>query len=154
MRFALLIALGFIGLEVTSYAIHRWIFHGFLWEVHKTHHLPAKGSFELNDMFTFLFGSLSVLLMVFADRPIIASIAFPIGLGIAIYGTAYFLIHDLYIHRRLLPFASGNALLLSIRAAHQHHHRTVTKKGEEPFGLLMFDPVKFWKRDSRRSGVS
>jgi hypothetical protein len=29
--------------------------HGFLWVLHKSHHEPRKGAFELNDLFGFIF---------------------------------------------------------------------------------------------------
>ncbi|QQS39974.1 MAG: fatty acid hydroxylase [Acidobacteriota bacterium] len=143
MQFALLTFLGFAGLEAFSYVVHRWLFHGILWKIHKTHHYPRRGVFELNDLFSVGFGSVSVLLMVFAEHPLSESIAFPIGLGIAIYGVIYFIVHDLFTHRRFLPFASRNGILLSIRGAHQTHHQTVEKDGQEPFGLFVFDYRRF-----------
>lgn len=146
MQFILLIFLGFAGLEAFSYVVHRWLFHGILWKIHKTHHFPRKGAFELNDLFSVGFGSVSVLLMVFAEHPLLDSIAFPVGLGIAIYGVIYFIVHDLFTHRRFLPFASGNGVLLSIRGAHQTHHQTVDKDGQEPFGLFVYDYRRFRER--------
>ncbi len=143
MQFIALTFLGFAGLEAFSYFVHRWLFHGVLWQVHKTHHYPRKGAFELNDLFSVVFGMTSVLLIVFAEYPLVESVSFPIGLGIAIYGVLYFLVHDLFTHRRFLPFASKNKVLLSIRGAHQHHHQTVAKKGMEPFGLFVYDYARF-----------
>ena len=87
------------------------------------------------------------MLLVFAERPLRwNSIAFPIGLGIAIYGVAYFIAHDLFTHRRFLPFGSENNILLTIRAAHQKHHQTAEKNGIEPFGLFIFNFTKFYRK--------
>ena len=72
--------------------------------------------------------------------------AVPIGLGIAVYGFVYFIIHDFFTHRRFLPFGSGNKFLLTIRAAHQRHHQSIEKDGLEPFGLFIFDYKKFFRR--------
>ena len=60
--FVLIIA--FAGMELFSWVVHKYIMHGFLWNIHKTHHRPGKGFFELNDVFSFLFGSIAVLLMI------------------------------------------------------------------------------------------
>lgn len=133
-------------MEVFSYFIHRFLFHGILWKIHVTHHTPRKFPFELNDLFSIIFAAVSICLMVFADRPFLNSTAFSVGFGIALYGAFYFVIHDLFTHRRFLPYNSKNKLLLTVRAAHQRHHQTVEKKGIEPFGLFIFDYRRFWKR--------
>lgn len=150
MQFVVLTILGFVSLEIFSYIVHRWLFHGILWRIHESHHVATKGAFELNDVFSVIFGGASVLLLVFAQYPLLESIAFPIGLGIAIYGIFYFIAHDLFTHRRFLPFGSENKLLLTIRAAHQKHHQTAEKKGIEPFGLFVFNFGRFWRKVSGR----
>ena len=150
MQFTLLIILGFVGLEIFSYIIHRWVFHGFLWLIHESHHIATKGAFELNDIFSLGFAVISVLLITFSQNPKLESFAFPIGLGIAIYGIIYFVIHDLFTHRRFLPFGSENNVLLTIRAAHQKHHQTADKSGIEPYGLFVFNFTKFWKKGVRK----
>lgn len=146
MQFVALTIFGFIGLEIFSYILHRWVFHGVLWRIHKSHHLATKDAFESNDIFSVIFGLSSILLLVFAEYPLSESIAFPIGLGIAIFGIFYFIVHDLFTHRRFLPFGSGNKILLTIRAAHQKHHQTANKQGIEPFGLFIFNFGKFWRK--------
>lgn len=148
MQFITLTILGFVGLEIFSYAVHRWLFHGVLWRVHRTHHIARKGNFELNDWFSGIFAAVSIFLIIFAEKPLFDSISFPIGLGIAIYGAVYFVVHDIFTHRRFLPFNSPNKLLLTIRAAHQKHHQTAEKQGIEPFGLFIFDYAKFWRKNS------
>lgn len=137
MQFIALVILGFVGLEIFSYVVHRWLFHGLLWRIHRTHHVARKGLFELNDLFSLFFGGVSVILLVTASYPLTESYAFPLGLGIALYGVCYFIVHDLFTHRRFFPFGSGNRLLLKIRSAHQTHHQTVDKNGAEPFGLFL-----------------
>ena len=143
MQFIILTICAFAAVEVFSYTAHRFLFHGILWKIHRTHHEAAKGAFELNDIFSAIFALCSILLMVFAEKPLINSIAFPIGLGISIYGFVYFIIHDFFTHRRFLPFKSSSKLLLIIRAAHQRHHQTTEKIGIAPYGLFIFDYAKF-----------
>lgn len=145
MSFIIWTILGFAAMEIFSYFVHRYVFHGILWRIHETHHTPRKFLFELNDVFSVVFAAISICLMIFAEKPFLYSVAFPIGFGIAIYGGFYFVIHDLFTHRRFLKFNAKNKLLLTIRRAHQRHHQTVEKKGIEPFGLFIFDYGKFWK---------
>ena len=149
MQFLALTIFGFVGLEIFSYIIHRWFFHGILWRIHESHHVARKGAFELNDVFSIIFGGTSVLLIIFAEHPLLESIAFPIGLGIAIYGIFYFIVHDLFTHRRFLPFGSENKMLLTVRTAHQKHHQTAEKSGIEPFGLFIFNFTKFYRKVTR-----
>jgi len=149
MNFAIWIILGFAAMEVFSYFVHRFVFHGILWRIHETHHTPRRFPFELNDVFSLIFAAISICLIIFAERPFANSIAFPVGFGIALYGGFYFVIHDLFTHRRFLKFNSTNKLLLTIRRAHQRHHQTVEKKGIEPFGLFIFDYGKFKQAETR-----
>ena len=141
MRFISLTILGFIGMEIFSYLVHRFVFHGVCWRIHQTHHLPKMFYLELNDIFSVVFALVSIGLMISRSET-----AFPVGLGIAIYGFVYFLIHDFFTHRRFLPFRSQNKLLLTIRAAHQRHHQSTEKDGLEPFGLFLFDYKRFFRR--------
>jgi len=145
MQFAALTILGFAGMEIFSYLVHRFVFHGVLWRIHQTHHQSNKFFLELNDVFSLVFGILSIGLMVSRNET-----AFPIGLGIALYGLVYFITHDFFTHRRFLPFKSTNKFLLIIRAAHQRHHQTTEKHGVEPFGLFVFDYAKFGAKTRKR----
>ena len=145
MQFVALTIFGFFAMEAFSYFVHRWLFHGVLWKIHLTHHTPRESFFEPNDFFSIVFALVSIGLIIFAEKPLFDSIAFPIGLGIAFYGFVYFVIHDLFTHRRFLPFKSKNKILLAVRAAHQRHHQTIEKSGLEPFGLFIFNYKKFFK---------
>ncbi len=138
-------------MEAISYVAHRFLFHGVLWRIHQTHHLPRRFFLELNDVFSICFALLSIGLMIFAQNPLLDSIAFPIGLSVTVYGAFYFVLHDLFTHRRFLPFKSENKILRAVRAAHQRHHQTVEKPGSEPFGLFVFNYKKYFKNTTRVS---
>jgi beta-carotene 3-hydroxylase len=146
MKFVGLAIIGFIGMEILSYAVHRWLFHGVFWRIHRTHHVARKGAFEANDVFTLLFSSGAIFLMISAEKPLLESFSFPVGSGVAIYGVVYFIAHDFFTHRRFLPFKSDNKILLTIRAAHQRHHQSAEKDGIEPFGLFFFNYKKFFRK--------
>ena len=45
----------------------------------------------------------------------------------AVYGVLYFILHDLYTHRRFLPFKTNSRLAQTIRRAHQRHHQSAAR---------------------------
>lgn len=138
MQFLIVTILGFAGTEIFSYLVHRFVFHGVLWKIHITHHKPRRFFLELNDIFSLVFALISIALIISGNSNALAA-----GLGIAFYGLAYFITHDLFTHRRFLPFKSENRVLQMIRTAHQRHHQSIDKKGIQPFGLFVFDYRKF-----------
>lgn len=141
--FALLVVVFTIaGMEFLSWAIHKYLFHGPLWFIHKTHHQQRHGFFEFNDIFSIGFAVLALGLM-WAGREDL-DYKFWMGTGISIYGTIYFIFHDWFIHNRLKAFKSNNKYLKGIRRAHKMHHKTTEKNGSEEFGLLVANK-KFFK---------
>ncbi len=123
------ILVGLLLTEVISYVVHRFLFHGPLWEIHKTHHFPQGNVFEKNDLFLVFFTSLSVILVHFVK---------PLGTGMALYGLCYFLLHDIFTHNRFYRLNYNNKFLKLIKRNHRLHHRSVEKQGQEPFGFLFF----------------
>ena len=45
----------FCAMEIVAWASHKYIMHGFGWEIHKDHHVPHDGMFQRNDLFFLLF---------------------------------------------------------------------------------------------------
>ncbi len=132
LKLIIIFLVAFAVMEFVSYAAHRFVYHGFGWKIHKSHHEPRKGIFELNDIFPMIFATItiSILLYGFADpgrAEIVAA-----GLGITLYGVVYFVIHDLYIHRRAKWLRLRIPFLQYLKRAHAIHHRY----GGEPYGLL------------------
>lgn len=144
MYAVLFILIGFAIMEFSGWFIHKYIMHGPLWNIHKTHHEPSKSFFELNDLFSLLFGSIAiVLIIVGVDR---LDYRFWIGVGISLYGMLYFIIHDVLVHRRVKWFERPkNSFLLGIFRAHQAHHATNKKNDAVSFGLFIV-PKKYFKR--------
>lgn len=135
--------LGFAAMELAGWAIHRYLMHGPLWAIHKTHHQPTKSFFELNDLFSVLFGSVAVMLIFRGVDSF--DYRFWLGVGISLYGLLYFILHDVWVHRRLKWFGKPrNTFLKGIFKAHQAHHRTNQRDEAESFGLF-FVPKKFFK---------
>lgn len=154
-RFAALAACAFAGMEVAAYVLHRFLFHGPLWGVHKTHHAPghAHGPFEANDLFSVGFAAASMGLMWVGRADPLASTAFPLGVGVAVYGVLYFVLHDLYTHGRFAPFRTKNAAAQAVKRAHGRHHQSLSKGGQEPYGLFLFPP-SYGRRFKRRREAS
>lgn len=149
--FGFWVLLGFAGMEVVSYVVHRFIFHSVLWEIHKTHHTSTHSFFEANDLFSVFFAAVSIGMMYAGMGQPIQSILFATGLGIALYGILYFIIHDLFAHKRFVPFKSDNKLMQLIRRAHQRHHQSADKPGQEPYGLFLFPYDKYPKRNQKKT---
>jgi beta-carotene 3-hydroxylase len=140
------ISLGFALMELFGWAIHKYIMHGPLWAIHKTHHQPSKTFFELNDFFSLLFGSIAVILITKGVADF--DYRFWMGMGISLYGMLYFFLHDVLIHRRMKWFQKPNSSFLKgIFKAHQAHHRTNEKEGAVSFGLFVVPKEYFKKKD-------
>jgi len=139
------IALGFAAMEFSGWFIHKYLMHGPLWMIHKTHHQPSKTFFELNDLFSLLFGSVAVVLIFKGVDTF--DYRFWMGIGISLYGLLYFVLHDVLVHRRLKWFDRPKTTFLKgIFKAHQAHHKTNQKEDAVSFGLFVV-PKKFFKHE-------
>lgn len=138
MQFFLIFLISFAVMEAVAYFAHRYLFHGILWFLHRSHHSPRKGAFELNDVFGLFFAPIAMTLMGGWLAPEWVKITFPIGLGMTAYGGVYLFLHDIYTHRRIVSMSSKNKWLGEMRAAHRHHHSNSSKSGQEPFGFVHF----------------
>jgi len=136
------------GMEAFSWFIHKYLFHGPLWFIHKSHHQQRSGWFEFNDIFSLLFAGIALFLMWMGRAEL--DIKFWIGVGITVYGIIYFIFHDWFIHNRLKSFKTGNSYLLGIRRAHKIHHKSTEKNPSEEFGLLLASK-KYFNRSSGSS---
>ena len=69
----------------------------------------------------------------------------PIAIGIGLYGLAYFIVHDIFIHQRFKIFRNiNNKYARGVRRAHKIHHKNINKEGGECFGMLIV-PFKYFK---------
>ena len=132
------------AMEAFSWFIHKYLFHGPLWFIHRTHHQPKSGWFELNDIFSLFFAFLSMYLMWLGRSG--PDYRFWIGAGISGYGIIYFIFHDWFIHNRFKSFKTNNPYLLGIRRAHKIHHKSIQKQPSEQYGLLLASK-RFFKKD-------
>lgn len=136
--------LTFLLMEGITWCTHRFVMHGFLWYLHEDHHQPSPGFFEKNDLFFLIFAIPSSLLIIYGSWAHF-DFRFYVGLGIAAYGLAYFLIHDVLIHRRFSWFnRTDNVYFRAIRKAHKMHHKHLGAENGECFGMLWV-PFKYFK---------
>lgn len=140
-----LITLGvFLTMEAVTWLTHKYVMHGFLWYFHEDHHQPKyQGIFEKNDFFFVIFAIPSILLFYFGTVNGL-NYKFFIGLGILFYGIAYFMVHDVIIHRRFKWFNNiKSPYLKGLRKAHKVHHKHLGKEDGECFGML-YVPQKYF----------
>jgi len=145
VRFTLILLISFIAMEFVSYLLHRYVYHGFLWIFHKSHHRPPDGPFEWNDIFPFVIACSTILLMAFAVGSPERSDLLAMSIGMTMFGFVYIVIHDLYVHRRMKSLTFKIPYLMNVKKAHMVHHAF----GGEPFGLLVFSP-RHLKREVTR----
>lgn len=136
----------FCIMEFMAWFTHKFIMHGFLWSLHKDHHLKDHSSWwERNDLFFVFYAIVSIgcfLLWKYAG----VWFTLPIGLGILAYGIAYFTVHDIFIHQRFkLLRNANNRYARGVRRAHKMHHKHIGKEDGENFGMLVV-PLKYFKK--------
>ena len=130
----------FVGMEGVALVTHKYVMHGALWTLHASHHQPHDGVLEKNDWFVLFFAAPSVLLFHIGSTGV--PFASATAAGIAAYGLAYFLFHDVLVHRRIPHrLRPRGAYLTRIVHAHRIHHGTTEKHGAVSFGFLYASPA-------------
>lgn len=142
--YVLLIFTTFFFMEFVAWFTHKYVMHGLGWYFHKDHHQHEPGFFEKNDVFFLVFAVPSMLLILFG---VMAGNDWRLfmGVGIALYGACYFLVHEVFIHQRLPWFKrTDNVYLRAIRKAHKVHHKHRGKEDGECFGMLLV-PMEYFR---------
>ena len=143
------VLVSFAGMELASWFIHKYIMHGPLWNIHKTHHQHNEHSIELNDAFAVFFAAIAAALIYIGlknGNMIMAGS----GMGITLYGLVYFILHDIFIHKRIRLFSrSKNPLINAMADAHRDHHKNRERDPGTSYGLLLIDK-KYYKNHYRK----
>ncbi len=143
----ILVTLGaFLAMEGVAWFTHKYVMHGLLWTLHRDHHKKETTDFlERNDSF-FLIFAIPGIICLFVGMENNFSLLFFVGLGITIYGMAYFFIHDIFIHQRFKVLRnSENRYFKALRRGHKMHHKHLGKEDGECFGMLWV-PMKYFKK--------
>lgn len=145
MLYVLITLATFCIMEGITWLTHRFVMHGFLWYLHEDHHQKGPGFFEKNDAFFIIFAIPSWLCIMLGSMNQVYWVV-SIGAGIAMYGFAYFLVHEIIIHQRIKLFTrSNNRYIRAIRWAHKMHHKHLDKHEGESFGMLVV-AKKYWEK--------
>lgn len=141
--YILVFFLSFFGMEFVAWFTHKYIMHGFLWSIHKSHHSSNDHFLERNDLFAIIFAIpswLFIMLGVIYWSPV----SIIIGSGMTAYGIAYFLVHDVIIHQRIKWFRNlDGKYVKTLRRAHKMHHKHLGKENGESFGFLIVNKKYF-----------
>lgn len=144
----LICGVAYVAMEFVAWAAHKYLMHGFLWNLHEDHHKVDAGFFQKNDFFFLLFAVPSWLcLMLGAIYGSGASMA--VGTGILLYGITYFLFHEVLVHRRFPKVRKAmfktpmKRYFRAIEIAHKAHHKHLDKEEGESFGLMVFHPKHY-----------
>lgn len=142
-----------IFMEGFAYVAHRWLMHGPGWFLHKSHHAPRHGMFELNDLYAAIFAVPSISLFWYGIGLGHGALYAWIGGGIAAYGAIYFGFHDMIVHRRInIRYIPKSAYMKRIIQAHRLHHVVETKSGTVSFGFLWAPRPEVLKAELARRG--
>ena len=138
----ILITLGtFLAMEFVAWFAHKYVMHGFLLYLHKDHHQHEPGFWEKNDAFFLIFAIPSATCYIVGSAVAGMFPLFFVGVGISLYGIAYFLVHDIFIHQRFKIFTrTKNKYLKAIRKAHKVHHKHLGPEDGQCFGMLVVPP--------------
>lgn len=146
LLYVMIVIATFCAMEFMAWFAHKYVMHGWLWSWHKDHHDPLLKEghfFEKNDLFFLVFAIPSAAAYIIGLATPHLWLLF-VGIGISVYGLVYFLIHDVYIHRRFKWFRQlDNKYSRAILRAHGRHHAKKSKENCESFGLLVVSPGFF-----------
>ena len=151
--YVLVTLITFFLMEGVTWLTHKYVMHGFLWYLHEDHHQKGPGFFEKNDAFFLIFAVPSFLSILLGN--IYGNYwAVSIGVGVMLYGAAYFLVHEVIIHQRFKWFTrSNNKYVKVIRWAHKMHHKHLGKEEGESFGML-YVAKKYWEKVKRDEAMA
>jgi beta-carotene 3-hydroxylase len=126
----------FLSMEGVAWFLHKYTMHGFGWFLHEDHHRYTGKRFQKNDVFGLFFALLS---FAFILSGILSGfdIRLAIGIGIMLYGIGYFLVHDIFFHRRIrINYRPKGRYMKRVLQAHAIHHQKSTARTGVNFGFL------------------
>lgn len=138
-------------MELWAMLLHGRFWHGILWFGHRSHHTPRQTWWEWNDAFSAGHALLAMGLIIGGLELLHGPaqlLAVGVGVGMSVFGMAYFAVHDGLIHGRLpVQFLLRWDYFRRVRNAHLVHHN----KGEAPFGLFLGVQELRWASARRRA---
>jgi len=140
-------------MEQWAALLHGRFWHRSLWPLHASHHRKRRGHFEKNDILSALHAPIAIAFILYGclgAPSILREVLFGVGIGMSIFGVAYLIFHDGFVHRRLpFSFLARVPLFARIRDAHRTHHAT----GREPYGFFL-GPQELARARARRAAYA
>lgn len=137
-----------IAMEFIALAVHKHVMHGIGWGWHKSHHEPHDDTLEKNDLYAIVFAGLALLLIVVSSANF--GPLYWVGVGMTIYGSLYFFVHDGLVHQRWpFRYVPKNAYLKRLVQAHRLHHAVEGREGCVSFGFLYAPEVRRLRAELR-----
>ncbi len=131
-----------LGMEAVAWASHRWLMHGPLWFLHRSHHEPRRGAFEFNDLFAVFFALPAIAMFWIGARNGWSWMVWAAA-GVTAYGALYALVHDGLVHQRWrFRIAPRHGYLRGLVQAHRLHHAVRERRGAVSFGFLAPQDVR------------
>jgi beta-carotene 3-hydroxylase len=124
-------------MEGVAWILHKYVMHGIGWYLHEDHHRYTTGRFEKNDVFGAFFSMLSFVLILngILNQEVYSLL---IGVGVMFYGIGYFVVHDIFFHRRVkIKYKPTSAYMKRVLHAHSVHHQKSTAHEGVCFGFLI-----------------
>ncbi len=141
------------SMEAVAYVAHRWVMHGLMWGLHRSHHAPRSGVFEANDWFAVMGAAPAIALISAGTWLGFGSALLWLGIGITGYGVVYFGFHDVIVHRRVpVSWVPRSRYMKRIVQAHRLHHVVETRAGTVSFGFIYAPPVRDLLATLERNG--
>ena len=98
----LIVLVSFVAMEAVAWLAHKYVMHGLLWKLHEDHHKKNPSSFfEKNDYFFLIFAIPGIICLALGLYTAMHLLLY-IGLGITIYGFAYFEVFAMVMVKCLL----------------------------------------------------
>ena len=137
LQIALVALVTFALMEPWAAILHGRVWHGVLYVLHRSHHVPRAGRFEANDLLSAAHAPIAIAMILWGCLHTDAASSIPlrgVGIGMTLFGLSYSLVHDGLVHERLpVAWLARWRWLARVRAAHRVHH----ERGEAPFGLFL-----------------
>lgn len=134
-------------MEVWAALLHGKVWHRALWRIHRSHHARRRGALEANDALSALHAPIAIAFVLYgcrADAGPLREIVFGVGVGMSVFGVAYFVVHDGLVHGRLPVAALAKSRYFArVRDAHLAHHAS----DGGPYGLFLGP----WEHDIRQA---
>ena len=130
-----------IFMEFFAWWAHKYVMHGWGWEWHRDHHEPHDNTFEKNDLYATVFGTINMCMYLFGS--IYWEWLWWAAMGVNLYGVIYAIVHDGLVHQRYFRWVPKKGYAKRLVQAHKLHHATIGKEGGVSFGFVIArDPAK------------